>query len=263
MSISLILIYFAKGTLWKVFFNSTLQTNITGFSGSSFSALYGFGVHSSFNTSYFVIDNGADKVYILKDDLSFFSHKNISKPFNLVTVGSSIYITGDSNIWKFDKDFNLLVQQNTTSPYRGIYYSSTSDCLFVAPYTLTKISVFDLNLTFNHSISTSIYNPFSIAEYNSQLFVGTTNGTILLIVNETIVNKFNGCNNAIQIIFSILFDQFGYMATSCYNNQLYLYYSNGTFTGKIKSTVSHPTYINFDINGRFILILLNQIQIYL
>ena len=125
------------------------------------------------------------------------------------------------------------------------------------------IQVLNLNLCLNHNISTSTYQPFSIAEFNNQIYVGDYfTGTILVIVNEVIINTFNGCNgNAIWLTY-ILFDNCGLMATSCHNNQLSLYHSNGTYLRKNFTTPSGPHYFGFDSIGRFFQISHSEIIIY-
>ena len=84
---------------------------------------------------------------------------------------------------------------------------------------------YDLNLSLNHTISTSTYSPYSITDYNNQMYVRDYwTGSILIIVNKVIISAFNTCHgNSVQLAY-ILFDSCAYMATSCYNNQLYLYY---------------------------------------
>ena len=160
-----------------------------------------------------------------------------------------------------------MIQYNATgtSPlYRGLYFNSTNGFLYVAPAALTEIHVFYLNLTFNHSFSTSPYKPWSIEGYNNKLYIGTTNGTVLVVQNEGIVNQFNGCGGHIVQLNSILFDECGYMATSCDSplNKLYLHFANGTFTAKTMSTPEGPRYIGFDSKGHFIQISGQNITIY-
>ena len=95
------------------------------------------------------------------------------------------------------------------------------------------------------------------------MYVGTSNGTILLIVNEVIIRTFNGCNGNAVILSYILFDKCGLMATSCQTiNQLYLYYPNGTYHGKNVITPVSPYYIGYDSKGHFVQISLRQISIY-
>ncbi len=217
--------------------------------------------------SYYAVDNGAKRVYILNNDLSYFSYKNFAYPAYMITIGSSIYMAGGLNIWKLDEELNILIQyiSNGTYPnFRGIYYNSSNRFIYVAPNRLTEIQVFDLNLKYNQNISKSSYKPYLISEYNSNMYVGTSNGTKLLIKNEVIINQFNGCNGIIITVTFILFDQYGYMATICSNptNKLYLYNSSGTYTGTSLSTPVNPRYIGFDTKGRFVLISQSLVIIY-
>ena len=120
-------------------------------------------------------------------------------------------------------------------------------------------------LTITHPARPSISdNPWSITAYNNQLIVGTSNGKILTIVNKTIINSFNGCNGNSAGITSIIFDNYGYMATSCDNpvNRVFLYYSNGSFTSKSISTPSRPFVIGFDSKNKFYILSMNQISFY-
>ena len=97
------------------------------------------------------------------------------------------------------------------------------------------------------------------------MYVGTLNGTVIVVNNEIVEKQFDGCNGNYGVLGYIIFDQWGYMATSCddsINHKLYLYYSNGTFTGTSISTPDHPRYIGFDLNRRFIQISSTQISIY-
>lgn len=63
---------------------------------------------------------------------------------------------------------------------------------------------------------------------------------------------------------SILFDKYGYFGTACDypSNQIYLYYSNGTYTGKSITTPGFPTYIGFDSKSRFVILSFYRISIY-
>ena len=124
------------------------------------------------------------------------------------------------------------------------------------------IHVFDLNLRFSHNISTSPYKPWSITEYNNQMYIGTDNGRVLFVQNEVILNTFNGCGGNNAILYSILIDECGYVATSCGNNKLYLNFANGTSTGRTISTPMYPYYIGFDSKGHFIQISYRHIAIY-
>jgi hypothetical protein len=174
-------------------------------------------------------------------------------------------MTGNDNIWKTDQQLNVSIRYNSTgSRYRGLYYNSTNDLIYVASQVLQVIHVFNLNLTLNDSFSITPYIPWSINEHNNELYVGTTNGTMLVIVNKQIIKQFNGCNQQSVELFSILlFDNFNNMAISCDNQRLYLYNTAGTYLNKsIIPTDSDPYNIGLDSKSGFFIFACNQISLY-
>ena len=110
----------------------------------------------------------------------------------MITVGNSLYMSGNMNLWKLDENLNTLIQYNATgsSGYRGLYFDSTNRFFYVGSYNLTEIKVFNQNLILNHSFSTLPYQPFSVTGYNNQLYIGSDNGTVLVVKNEVIFNQF-------------------------------------------------------------------------
>jgi hypothetical protein len=253
----------------SLFCNWSLQINITKINSISLVNAFGFSMFTPSNSYYYVSDWGLNQIFILNESLSYVSNKDFYYPAYLTTIGSSLYATGQTNIWKLDLNLNILIQYNATVTYpnprnRGIYFNSSNNFIYVAVSFYNEIHVFDLNLSLNHNISTSTFQPWSIAEYNNQLYVGTTNGTILVIVNEVILHTFNGCNGNSAVLSSVLFDQCGYMATSCNNptNQLFLYHPNGTYFSKNYQTPANPRYIGYDSKGHFVQISAFQINIY-
>ena len=71
----------------------------------------------------YVMDYGANEVYILNDEWKFISFKSFSNPAYMISIGNSLYMTGHSNVWKVDQDLNILINYKPTggSPvYRGI-----------------------------------------------------------------------------------------------------------------------------------------------
>ena len=123
--------------------------------------------------------------------------------------------------------------------------------------------MFNLNLTLNDSIQVSPFTPFSISGNDDKLYIGTSNGSILVVVNKLIIRSFacDGCGN---VVIQIFFDQFSNIGILCDNpiNKMILYNSNETFTNKTLSTLSSPRYIGFDSKGRFVIISFTQIRIY-
>jgi DNA-binding beta-propeller fold protein YncE len=154
------------------------RLNLIKFNGLNFSSAFGFAMFSPSNSYYYVSDMGLDKIFILNESWSYVSFKNFNNPGYFTTIGNSLYVTGKTNIWKLDENLNIFIQYNATGTapdYRGIYFNCTNNLIYVAPKAFNFIHVFDLNLILIHNISTSPHFPYSIAEYNNQLFVGTIN----------------------------------------------------------------------------------------
>ena len=251
-----------------MFTNPTIQSTIRELNGNSFNWLVGFGMYSSPNsTYYYVMDYGYGKVYILNDEWNFISFKSVTNPTYMISIGNSLYMTGYYNVWKVDQDLNILINYEPTGGdpgYKGISYNPSNNLIYVVAHYLYKIQVFNFDLNLIRHFSTSPHEPYSITESSNKLYVGTSGGIILVYQNEKIINQFNGCDGKSKYLRSILFDQNGNMATSCYQptNKLYLFSPEGSFTGKSVTTPDYPYYIGFDSKGRFIQISAYQISIY-
>ena len=167
---------------------------------------------------------------------------------------------------KLDQDLNILVNYNPGGypGFRVISYNPSNGLIYVVAYYVDEIQVFNLDLTLIRRYSTSSHYPFSITLSSNQLYVETREGIVPVYQNEIIINQFNGCNGNNAGLNSILFDPNGNMATTCWypSNKLYLYSSNGLFTGKSISAPSYPRYIGFYSKGRFIQISWKQSSIY-
>ncbi len=221
---------------------------------------------SSNPIQYYVTYYYQSKIFVFDENWNYVLNKSsFLNVYYMIPVGNYLYITGNVNIWKTDQELNVLLRYNSTgtSPrYRGLFYNSTNDLIYVAPFTLKMIHVFNLNLTLNDSISITPYQPWSINEHNNELYVGTTVGTMLVIVNKQIIKQFNGCNQQSFEVLSILFDDNNNMATSCANNQLYLYNTTGSYLNQNISTVSTPYYIGLDSKSRLVVTAWTQISLY-
>ena len=249
-------------SLMNVFTNFSLRSNIKLINGNSFTQLFGFGMMIDSNTTYYVLDKTGGKVYILDEQYNYIAHKSFSTPCYMATTGSTVYISSLSNVYKTDKYLNLLSQfTSTNSPsYRGIYYNSTSSLIYVAAFSsrVSTIDVFNSNLTFNGSIQLLPYTPYSISSNNNQLYVGTSNGTILVLVNNIILRSFS-CIRCSTTVISIIFDQLNNIGILIDNtvNMLFLYNSNSTL-----STIAFPRFVGFDSQSRFVILSYTEIRIY-
>jgi hypothetical protein len=240
-----------------------MKTPINTLNRSKIIYLQGFGMMVDFNTSYYIMDELANRTYLLNDNYDYVTDRTFTFPQYMVTINSILFITGKSNIWKTDKYLNVLFTHTESggANYNGIYYNCTFNLIYVAPTGYTYIQVFDLNLTLNHTISVSPNNPRSFDEYNNELYVGTSQSIVLVIVNKIVLRNFTVCSSS--SIFSLVIDNSGLIAMVCYSNNLVnLYYYNGTSTGKSLTTPVSPTYVGFDSKGRFVLLSQYQISIY-
>jgi len=245
-----------------VFTNFSINISITSLNGNIFSMLQGFGMMCDFNTSYYVVDYTGNKIYTLDDNYKYVSMTTFTSPTYMTNVNSSLYIAGQSNIWKTDKYLNILmVYTESGAKYRGIYYDSTENLLYLPPIVYTYFQAFDLNLNLNYTVSVSPKNPRSLAKYNNEIFVGTTSGSVLVVANKIVIRSFTACSSG--SISSIVFDKNGLMAISCESiNLVNLYSYNGTFTGKSLTIPANPTYLGFDSKGHFVVISKTQISVY-
>ena len=66
----------------------------------------------------------------------------------MITIGNSLYMTGDFNVWKVDQYLNILANYNLVSytGYRGISYNPSNGLIYVVASFLFEIQVFNLYL---------------------------------------------------------------------------------------------------------------------
>ena len=240
-----------------------MKISITSLNGNSFTQLQGFGMMVDFNTSYYIMDEINNITFLLNDNYDYETMKTFSRPNYMVTINSSLYITGNNNVWKTDKYLNVLITHTESggANYNGIHFNCTDNLIYAASTGYTYFQVFDLNLTLNHTISVYPNNPRSFDEYNNELYVGTSQSIVLVIVNKVVIRNFTGCSSS--SIFSLVIDNYGLIAMVCYSNNLVnLYYNNGKSTGYNLTTPTKPTYLGIDSKGRFVLLSQYQISIY-
>ena len=246
----------------NAFTNYTLKISITALNANTFNTLYDFGMMADCNATYYVIDNALNLIFLLNDNYTYISSSSFTSATNMININSNLYIIGNSNIWKTDKYLNALITNTpATTSYKGIYYNSTNNLLYLVSSSSTVIDVIDLIFNLNDTISISPNIGRSIAGYNNKIYVGTKVITVLIIVNKIIIQTVNGCLGG--QVASIAFDDFDLMAVTCStDNMVRLYHSNGTLTGKSLSTTSNPRYGSFDSKGRFVIVYNAQVNVY-
>ena len=223
----------------NVFNNFSLRSSISRYNkhNDTFGGLSSFFMSKTKRRAkYYIADYDGGRIYLFDDSFNFLSTKLFKNAAYIVTYADKLYITSDTQIWKTDCNLNILSQYtspNGTSMFNGVYFNSATKLLYIAGYNAYQVLVFDLNFKQKDKIPTSSYYPFSITGYDKKLYVGTTNGLVLEIADRKIIGSFNGCNgNTNAWLTSIMFDQFGYITTTC--DKTYLYHSNGIYTVKKK-----------------------------
>jgi hypothetical protein len=154
---------------------------------------FGFGMSNKNPIQYYVTNHYAG-INIFDENWNYVSTESkFTSVFYILPAENYLYITGSDNIWKTDQQLNILIPFDySNADFSGLYYNSTNSLIYVASHNFGNIHVFSLDLAFTDIISTSIHYPWSINGYNNnQLFVGTDSGTILVIVNNLIIQQFN------------------------------------------------------------------------
>jgi hypothetical protein len=185
----------------------------------------------------------------------------INRPYSIQSINNEIYIAAFDGIYKLDKSFSLVKYYNKTGfVYTSIYHNSTSDILYVASFGSNRIDLFYRNLSFIRIINFE-NQPYALTEINGKLHVSLNNGSIRVIENNLVVKNITTlCTGTIS---SIIIDANDQMAVLCYSNSmLYLYTTNGSYTGKNMTTPSNPRFMSFDLNGHFIIAGKSQINLY-
>jgi hypothetical protein len=218
------------------------------------------------NETYYALDylNGTNSNFVLYNrNWTYLSYKTmpINYPISIIFINNEIFITGYDGIYKTYNSLNIVGYYNRTgAAYRRFYYNSTSDILYVSSYNYNRIDLFYRNLSFISSISLT-HKSWALTEKNGKLYVGLDDGSISVVENNLVVENITTlCTGWIT---SILIDANDLMAVLCHSNStLYLYSTNGSYTGKSMTTSLSPRFISYDFNGYFIIAGESQINLY-
>ena len=175
----------------------------------------------------------------------------------------SFYITSSAYLTKTDLNFGIISQYSGRGGYWGIYFDNFNSLFYVVSYENTCIDVFDTNITYQNSISLTGYpRPFSINQFNGKLYVGISNTSQVLVLQNNAISNVYTISSCLGI-YSIYFGNNGYVATPCYlNNIATISNLNGVSENLTISTGIYPTLVTVDSEGRLVVISVNQIDIY-
>ncbi len=245
------------------FHTFTLESTIESYSKQNFTFFWLSSFSSVINSGQivnYVLDVDGSKIVIFDDSWENVGFKTFTRPVTMISFGDIRYIAGLYDIYKADAMLNVIhvyVPSRQYSPggmisYRGLYFNIITNSLFAIADTQKLVFNFDSNLNQLDTIDISPNVPRSINGNNNLVYVGTRDGLILVIDNQTIVQTFNGCTGASDIITSIVFDSYGYLATVCESLKSAYIYSNGSYIGESLNFDYLLEFVNFDANGKLI-----------
>ena len=217
--------------------------------------------------TYYVSDFSKGLVYMFNDNWDFIGQNEFEfSPYYLIAVNISLYVTSLDAIYKVSNDLNTIYAQYNAvdgigSLYSGICYNTADNFLYAAlvgAINTKEIEVFDLNLNLVATIPTPNYLPVSISIFKKQIYVGTTQKIVLLIVNKSIISSFPACNS---IVNSLMIDKLGNIATACSEGVLNLYDSNKVLYRNV-SIKTEPKLLAYDSKGRLVTISSSKIIIF-
>ena len=217
-------------------------------------------------TLYYVAEYSSGNIHKFTDDWTHISSKSYNFPNSIIAIGNNLLISSASIITKTDSNINALIQYSGNSTYQGLFYNPANNLIYAAAYSENAVHIFNSTLYLTTSISVlPETTPLSIAGYNNQIYVGMRYSGNIVVISKSnqIINIFDVCNSAAIWISSIVFDQFGLMATSCSTNkQLNLFYSNQSYTGKSLSSPRLTYSIGYDSKERFIIVSYGAVDIW-
>ena len=202
---------------------------------------------------------------MFNDNWDFIGQNEFNSPYYLTAVGLNLYVTNLDTIYKVSNDLNTIYAQYNAvdgigSLYSGICYNTADNFLYAAlvgALNTKEIQVFDLNLKLVYKIPTPNYLPVSISIFKKQIYVGTAQNIVLLIVNKSIISSFPACNS---IVNSLMLDKLGNIATTCSEGVFNLYDSNKALQRSV-SIMAEPKFAAYDSKGRLVIITESEISI--
>jgi hypothetical protein len=250
--------------LISVFNNYQISKSITHTIHSNFYSVKSISTvcDSNKNNSFYILDNEACKIYQFDENWNFLTSYHVDWPNFMINLKSSvelkIIVTSNHGIYSLDGNFQIVdFYKEYDALYGRMYYNESSDRLYVCATgsNYTRIDIFNHELKFNKSISTSSYSPIKIEAYNDHLYI-LTRYEILVYQNEIKIWSFN---TLCSTITSAVVDNYG-IAILCNSNTVYLYSVNGTYLNvKIQSLVPSVIDISFDSLGDLVFVASNGI----
>ena len=260
--LKLILNYFIDQNFSSIFTSYKITRNLTNLRSSSLTSLK---IQCDSEAYYIIIDSSKDIAYSYSKSLNLIStFTNLHNPFRVVFFYEKnikqYIVSAWDGMWKFGNNQNQNIIDNqfiyTGHSFRGMYYNSSTNYIFVCSYWINGLFVFDTDLTLIRSIYFGNTVMHDIDEYNGCLYVSSFTGAVWVLKDEKVSQSFQtNCSS----ITALKIDRNGFIAVLCQNpsSMIYVYNSNGvyadlSFNGTILN--DNVTFMDFDGNQTFVIV---------
>ena len=254
----------------EVFRNYKITKSITSYQNNGFSRVTSFVTVCDPTGNYnFVVDfeinfwGGYGRIVKFDDNWNYVNFINMYYPVSMLAFNKNesvnFIVTSRYGIYSYDKNMNLLNSySNYSVHYTKMYYNSSKDQLYVLSYSYSRIDVFNHALAFIKSIPIS-NKPLDIDANNDSIYVVTESSALIYIIqNDSLTRTFSTTHTW---IWSILVDKSGDFAIIDYYDNIYIYESNGSYSGVSWNIQPNIKEMSFDSNGDLVLLAANGLFI--
>ena len=255
-----------------MFNNYIKRYSVTNYGGNNWNWLMGYekteinGIATYYAIDYPLVPSRIvmfNQYWIYKDyqNLPFYN------TYTTKYVNGYFYFSSDNYFYKTNSNFSLLnFYKNTSAHYHQFVYDTAGSKFYVAPESYSQIDVFDLSCSLLQSINLGSKQPYGLAAFNGNLYIGVLNSNQVLVMQSgSIIRYFtvNQCSISKYQIISITVDSFGYLAITCAaSNLVVVYDSNGNYMNASISTSFIPYITAIDANGRLVIMTTQSLNIY-
>lgn len=193
---------------------------------------------------------------------NFKSLQTLIRWYYMDLADDNFYGTTDNKVLKINFALNVINSYNRNlTAFRGIYYYESNRTILAAVNNNNEIIAFDLNLNLLFNINTQLYTPRTVSVFNGKIYVGATNGTLLVIQNNIIFKKVTSCT--IASFVGVFIDTYGHIAALCHFDKLMrLYDQNLQYLGS-KNLNDKPLAAFFDLKNQLVVSTQSGIEIYI
>jgi hypothetical protein len=205
--------------------------------GINFVGLYGYNNDGSYN---YLLDNELNRVFKFSNTWLFLSSQILPfySPYYFTFVNGNWFVTSDNGIYKTDSTFTNIVNSVTPDTHYGLYF--TNSTIYAVKSTCVIEYTTSLTVSFSNEI-TGDYTLWSITASGSTIYIGTSTGLVLVMVNRVVTDSFNACNGRASNTVNSIMVQENIMITECYGDSYFYNRSYGTSFSYLSGIVADGT----------------------